>query len=77
MPRKGRIRQSASRWCYKQIPLEELCVKGAQMGLKAIDLLNEDEWEVPGPLRIDLQHGLRRRRGNYQRHEPPRESREN
>jgi hydroxypyruvate isomerase len=45
--RKGRIRQSASRWCYKEIPLEELCAKGAEMGLKAIDLLNEDEWEVP------------------------------
>jgi hydroxypyruvate isomerase len=45
--RKGRIKQSASRWCYKNIPLEELCAKGAAMGLKAIDLLNEDEWEVP------------------------------
>jgi hydroxypyruvate isomerase len=46
--RKGRIRQSASRWCYEKIPLEELCEKGAVMGLKGIDLLNEDEWEVPG-----------------------------
>src|SRR5579863_10426796 len=45
--RKGRIKQSASRWCYKEIPLDELCEKGAAMGLKAIDLLNEDEWEVP------------------------------
>ena len=46
-PRKGRIKQSASRWCYKNIPLDELCAKGAAMGLKAIDLLNEDEWELP------------------------------
>jgi len=45
--RRGRIRQSVSRWCYEKIPLEELCEKGAAMGLKAIDLLNEDEWEVP------------------------------
>jgi hydroxypyruvate isomerase len=45
--RKGRIRQSVSRWCYEQVPLDELCEKGAAMGLKAIDLLNEDEWEVP------------------------------
>ena len=45
--RKGRIKQSASRWCYQHIPLDELCEKGAAMGLKAIDLLNEDEWEVP------------------------------
>jgi hydroxypyruvate isomerase len=44
---KGRIRQSVSRWCYEKIPLEELCEKGAGMGLKAIDLLNEDEWDVP------------------------------
>ncbi len=45
--RKGHIRQSVSRWCYEKIPLEELCEKGAAMGLKGIDLLNEDEWEVP------------------------------
>jgi hydroxypyruvate isomerase len=45
--RKGRIRQSVSRWCYEKIPLDELCEKGAAMGLKAIDLLNEDEWEAP------------------------------
>jgi hypothetical protein len=45
--RKGRIRQSASRWCYETIPLDESCEKGTTMGLKAIDLLNEDEWDVP------------------------------
>jgi hydroxypyruvate isomerase len=45
--RKGRIRQSVSRWCYEKVPLEELCAKGAAIGLKAIDLLNEGEWEVP------------------------------
>ena len=50
--RKGRIRQSVPRWCYEKIPLEELCEKGAAMGLKAIDLLNEEEWEVP------RRHGL-------------------
>ncbi len=45
--REGRIRQSVSRWCYEKIPLAELCEKGAAIGLKAIDLLNEEEWEVP------------------------------
>ena len=45
--RKGRIRQSASRWCYKDIPLERLCAYGAEIGLKGIDLLNVDEWEAP------------------------------
>ena len=46
-PRKGRIKQSVSRWCYQQIPLDELCAKSAQIGLKAIDLLNPDEFEIP------------------------------
>jgi len=48
VPRKGRIKQSVCRWCYPQIPLEELCAKAAQMGLKAVDLLNPEEYEVPG-----------------------------
>ena len=46
-PRKGRIKQSACRWCYQQIPLDELCAKAAQMGLKGIDLLKPEEYEVP------------------------------
>jgi hydroxypyruvate isomerase len=46
--RKGRIKQSVSRWCYQQIPLEELCTAAAKIGLKAIDLLNPDEYDVPG-----------------------------
>ena len=47
VPRKGRIKQSVCRWCYQQIPLDELCAKAAQMGLKAIDLLSPEEFEVP------------------------------
>lgn len=46
-PRKGRIRQSVSRWCYKNIPLDELCQASAGMGLKGVDLLEIDEWDVP------------------------------
>src|SRR5215471_95317 len=45
--RKGYIRQSASRWCYQKIPLEKLCAYGAEISLKAIDLLEVSEWEVP------------------------------
>jgi len=45
--RKGRIHQSACRWCYKDIPLDKLCAYGAAIGLKGIDLLERDEWEVP------------------------------
>jgi hydroxypyruvate isomerase len=47
VPRKGRVKQSVSRWCYQHIPLDDLCAAGAQMGLKAVDLLNPEEFEVP------------------------------
>src|SRR5258705_6332572 len=45
--RKGNIRQSVSRWCYQKIPLDKLCAYAAEIGLKAIDLLNPDEFQVP------------------------------
>jgi hydroxypyruvate isomerase len=46
-PRKGRIKQSVSRWCYKDIPLDKLCAYSAQIGCKAIDLLGPEDYEVP------------------------------
>src|SRR5947208_10235798 len=45
--RKGRIKQSVSRWCYKDIPLDKLCAYSAQIGCKAIDLLGPEDYEVP------------------------------
>jgi hydroxypyruvate isomerase len=45
--RKGRIRQSVSRWCYPKMTLDELCVYSAQIGLKGIDLLKPEEFETP------------------------------
>lgn len=45
--RKGHIRQSVSRWCYQKIPLDKLCAYAAEIGLKGVDLLNPDEFEVP------------------------------
>jgi hydroxypyruvate isomerase len=50
--RKGRIKQSVSRWCYQKIPLDDLCVYAAKIGLKGVDLLGPEEYEVPG------RHGL-------------------
>jgi hydroxypyruvate isomerase len=44
--KRGRLRQSVSRWCYKSIPLPYLCRTAADMGLTAIDLLEESEWPV-------------------------------
>jgi hydroxypyruvate isomerase len=46
-PRKNNIHQSVSRWCYAKVPLEDLCAYSAKIGLKAIDLLEIADWEVP------------------------------
>ena len=46
-PRKGRIRQSVCRWCYQKIPLDQLAEYAANIGLRGIDLLQPDEYEIP------------------------------
>src|SRR5207247_19926 len=43
---RGRLKQSVSRWPYQKIPLPEFCRAVADMGLTAIDLLEEAEWPV-------------------------------
>ncbi len=43
---KGNINHSVCRWCYNKIPLEELCDKAKDMGLKSVELLWPDEWKV-------------------------------
>ena len=48
----ARLKQSVSRWCYSRIPLDQLCAAARDMGLQAIDLLDEKDWAVP------RQHGL-------------------
>src|SRR5262249_41310471 len=44
--KKGNLKQSVSRWCYQKILLPDFCRAVAEMGLTAIDLLKEDEWDV-------------------------------
>ena len=46
---KGRIKQSACRWCYGNMPLDELCKIAQSVGLVGIDLLGENEWETLRP----------------------------
>jgi hydroxypyruvate isomerase len=43
---KGRIKQSASKWCYGKIPLDEFCAAGAKMGLAGVDLVGPDTFET-------------------------------
>jgi len=51
-PPVSRLKQSVSRWCYGRIPLDDLCVAAKEIGLVAIDLLDEKDWPTP------KQHGL-------------------
>jgi hydroxypyruvate isomerase len=44
--KNGRLKQSVSRWPYQRIPLPEFCRAVADMGLTAIDLLEEADWPV-------------------------------
>ncbi|HEY1500208.1 MAG TPA: TIM barrel protein [Acidobacteriaceae bacterium] len=45
--RKGRIHQSVCRWCYKETPLDQLCQWAVSLGLKGVDLLEVDEFDIP------------------------------
>lgn len=45
--RKGRIHQSVCQWCYSKIPVAQLAEYAAKIGLRGIDLLKPDEYEIP------------------------------
>jgi hydroxypyruvate isomerase len=37
---------STCKWCYNDIPLEELCERGQDIGLKSIELTTVKEWPI-------------------------------
>lgn len=43
---KGTIRQSVSRWCFGNIPLDEFCIICKKLGLVGIDLVGEKDWDT-------------------------------
>ena len=45
--RKRRIRQSVCQWCYPHIPVDQLAEYAARIGLRGVDLLQPDEYEIP------------------------------
>lgn len=45
--RRGRIQQSVCRWCYSKISVDDLSAYAAHIGLKGVDLLKSDEYEIP------------------------------
>jgi hydroxypyruvate isomerase len=55
--RRGRVKQSVCRWCYRDIPLRDLCRAAADLGLTAMDLLTPDEWPVAKELGLACSMG--------------------
>src|SRR5688500_1853645 len=43
---KGKVNHSVCRWCYKDIPLEDLCKAAKNIGLASIELVGPDEWPL-------------------------------
>ncbi len=52
MPLKGRVKHSVCRWCYNDIPLEELAAAAAKMRLRSVELIQ------PGDFATVRAHGL-------------------
>lgn len=43
---KGTINHSVCRWCYGDIPLDDLCVAVKRIGFSAIDLVGPSDWPI-------------------------------
>ena len=43
---KGRVNHSVCRWCYREIPLEDLCKAANEIGLTSIELTGPEEWPL-------------------------------
>ncbi|MGC1241999.1 MAG: TIM barrel protein [Chryseosolibacter sp.] len=43
---KGKVNHSVCRWCYNNIPLDDLCKAAKNIGLASIELTGPDEWPV-------------------------------
>ncbi len=42
--RRGRLKQSVSRWCLGKMPLDEMCEQLVRIGYQGVDLLGPEEW---------------------------------
>ena len=43
---QGRIKQSVCKWCYKDLSVEELCAAAAGMGLRSVELLTPESYDI-------------------------------
>jgi len=42
--RRGRLKQSVSRWCLGKMPLDEMCEHLVRIGYQGVDLLGPEDW---------------------------------
>ncbi|SMB98363.1 Xylose isomerase domain protein TIM barrel [Hymenobacter roseosalivarius DSM 11622] len=43
-PLKNNLKQSVCRWCFQDMPLENLCAAAKEMGIRGIDLVGPKDW---------------------------------
>lgn len=41
---KGNINHSVCRWCYNDIPLDELCEKSKDLGIQSVEITSPNDW---------------------------------
>ncbi len=58
-----KINHSACRWCYSDIALDDLCKKGKEIGLHAIDLLDVHEWDTAKKYGLTTSMGMSQPKG--------------
>jgi hydroxypyruvate isomerase len=44
--KKGRLKQSVCKWCYKELSLEDMCKEAVKLGLVGIDLLKPEDFPM-------------------------------
>ena len=55
--KNGRLKQSVCRWCYQRMPLEDFFKGVVDIGLKAVDLLQPEEWDVAAKYGLRCSNG--------------------
>lgn len=43
---RGTVKHSVCRWCYNDIPLEDLCKAAKEIGIASVELVGPEEWPV-------------------------------
>jgi len=61
----GRLKQSVSRWPFRDIALPQFCKAARDLGLVAIDLLQPDEWPVARDAGLVSSMGYPSRRSDF------------